>query len=49
MLLEEIAKIVGELPSGYDGLVFVAGVIVMLYLLDGFYGILRMLCNHFLR
>ena len=49
MLLEEIAKIVGELPSGYEGLIFVAGVIVMLYLLDCFYGILRMLCNHFLR
>jgi hypothetical protein len=49
MLLEEISKIVGDIPSGYDGLVFVAGVIVLLYLLDCFYTVLRMLCNHFLR
>ncbi len=49
MLLEEIVKIVGGLPSGYDALVFVAGIIVMLYLLDCFYGVIRILCNHFLR
>lgn len=49
MLLEEITKLVGELPSGYDGLIFVSGVIVLLYLMDCFYGILRMLCNNFLR
>ncbi len=49
MLLQEVVKIVGDLPSGYDSLVFVVGVVVMLYLLDCFYGVIRILCNHFLR
>lgn len=49
MLMEEITKLVGAAPSGYDGLVYVGGILVMLYLLDCFYGVLRMLCNHFLR
>lgn len=49
MLMEEITKLVGSAPSGYEGLVYVACILVMLYLLDCFYGVLRMLCNHYLR
>ncbi|MCI8958659.1 MAG: hypothetical protein HFG62_06025 [Lachnospiraceae bacterium] len=48
MLLEEITKLVGDFPSGYDALFYVCGVIVLLYLLDCFYGLLRMLAGHYL-
>lgn len=49
MLLEEITKLLGEAPPGYEGLTYVAMILIMLYLLDCFYGVLRMLIGHFLR
>lgn len=49
MLMEEIVKLLGDFPSGYDALFYVCGVFVLLYLLDCFYGVLRMLIGHYLR
>lgn len=49
MLMEEITKLIGEAPSGYEGLVYVAMILVVLYILDCFYGVLRMLVGHYLR
>lgn len=49
MLLEEIVKILGDYPSGYDALFYVCGVIVMLWVLESFYMVLRMLISHYMR
>lgn len=49
MLNEEIAKLIGDVPSGYEALGYVCAVLVLLYLLDCFYGVLRMLIGHYLR
>lgn len=49
MLMEEIVKLIGEVPTGYEGLVYVALILVLLYLLDCFYGVLRILLGHNLR
>ncbi len=47
MLMEEVTKLIGEAPPGYEGLVYVALVLVMLYLADAFYTVLRMLISRF--
>ncbi len=49
MLVQEVEKLIGAAPSGYEGLFYVAMIIVLLYLLDAFYGLLRILASHYLR
>ena len=49
MLLEQITLLIGDIPFGFEPLVYVLAVLVLLYLTDCFYGVIRILCNHFLR
>lgn len=46
-LLESLTG--AELPAGYDFVVYVLGAWLMVYVLESFYGIIRMLIGHFLR
>lgn len=48
MLYEEITALIGAVPSGYEGVFYVASLLILLYLLDCFYGAIRLLANHFL-
>lgn len=47
LLLETLLG--AELPAGYDFVLCVLGAWLMVYLLESFYGIIRMLIGHFLR
>lgn len=48
MLATEIAKLLGDIPSGYDAVGYVCSVLVLLWILDGFYGIARMLISRYM-
>jgi len=49
MLIEEIASLIGEIPSGYEPVIYICCILFLLYLLDSFFAIAKMLVNHFLR
>lgn len=49
MLYEEVTSLIGEVPAGFEPVIYICCIIVLLYILDCFYGVLRMLINHYLR
>lgn len=49
MFLQAIAQVMGELPKNQPELVYVIGCLMLLYILDCFYGLLRMFLNNYLR
>lgn len=49
MLFQEITSLIGEIPSGFEPVIYVCSMLFLLYLLDCFYGAIRLLANHFLR
>lgn len=49
MLYEEITSLIGTVPSGYDAVIYIGCMLFLLYLLDCFYGAIRLLANHYLR
>ena len=49
MLYEEITALIGAVPSGSEPVIYIACMLFLLYLLDCFYGAVRLLANHFMR
>lgn len=49
LLMEEIVKLIGEIPSGFEPVVYVLMIVVLLYLVDCFYSVFKILLGHFLR
>lgn len=49
MLYEEITSLIGEIPSGSEPVIYICCILALLYLIDCFYGVARILINHFLR
>lgn len=49
MLYEEITSLIGSVPSGSESVIYIVCMLFLLYLLDCFYGAIRLLANHFMR
>lgn len=48
MLIQEITALLGDVPVGYEPLVYVCCFLFLLFLLDSFYSFLRILASKFL-
>ena len=49
MLMEEVVKLIGDIPYGFEPVVYIILILVLLYLTDCFYSVFKILLGHFLR
>ena len=49
MLMEEVVKLIGDIPYGFEPVVYIILILVLLYLTDCFESVFKILLGHFLR